>query len=161
MAQVNPGRFVATNVTLYRLITLAYGKHCRLSQEQELISGGPEWRQSVAFDIQATLPEGSPVYTQQQLNNGEAPKLQAMLQKMLADRFGLALHRETKEIPVYNLVLVKMGRAFRADRVARLGRTLKRHRLCLNVVQHHRRIKCRVEASASLSIRRRGWSRYG
>ena len=67
MAQVNPGRFVATNVTLYRLITLAYGKHCRLSQEQELISGGPEWRQSVAFDIQATLPEGSPVYAQQQM----------------------------------------------------------------------------------------------
>ncbi|HET9216113.1 MAG TPA: M56 family metallopeptidase [Terriglobia bacterium] len=110
MFQVNPGRFVATNVTLYRLITLAYGKHCRLSQEQELISGGPDWRQSVAFDIQATLPEGSPVYTQQQLNIGEAPKLQAMLQNMLADRFGLVLHRETKEIPVYNLVLVKMGR---------------------------------------------------
>jgi uncharacterized protein (TIGR03435 family) len=113
--QANPGRLVATNVTLYRLITLAYGKNCRLLQEQELLTGGPDWRQSVAFDIQATLPDGSPVYTQQQLLNGDAPRLQAMLQNMLADRFGLTLHRETKEIPVYNLVIVKMGKIKLSD----------------------------------------------
>ena len=115
LVQLNPGRFVASNVTLYRLITMAYGKNCRLSQEQELLARGPDWRQSVAFDIQATLPAGAPAYTVQQLQNGEAPRLQMMLQNMLADRFSLTLHRETKEIPVYNLVVVKMGRIKLSD----------------------------------------------
>jgi uncharacterized protein (TIGR03435 family) len=107
---MNPGRFIATNVTLYRLIAFAYGKNCRLSNEQKLLTGGPDWRESVAYDIQATLPEGSPTYTMQQLMDGEAPVLQMMIQNLLADRFRLSLHRNTKEVPVYNLVLVKMGR---------------------------------------------------
>ena len=115
LIQVNPGRFAATNVTLYRLITLAYGKNCRLSTEQELIAGGPDWRQSIAFDIQATLPSGSPTSTLQQLQNGEAPALQMIIQNMLTDRFKLTLHRNTKEIPIYNLVIVKMGRIKLSD----------------------------------------------
>jgi uncharacterized protein (TIGR03435 family) len=108
--QVNPGRFVATNVTLYRLITIAYGKHCRLFTEQDLLTGGPDWRQSAAFDIQATLPAGAPTTTLQQLVNGEAPQLQAMIRNMLADRFSLVLHGSSKEVPVYNLVIVRMGK---------------------------------------------------
>ena len=108
--QVNPGRFVATNMTLYRLITLAYGKNCRLSTEQTLLTGGPDWLQSVAYDIEAIIPAGAPSYSQRQLVDGEAPGLQKMLQNMLADRFGLTLHRETKEVPIYELVLAQMGR---------------------------------------------------
>jgi bla regulator protein BlaR1 len=108
--QMNPGRFIATNVSLYRLVAFAYGRHCRLSTEQKLMTGGPDWTESVAYDIQATLPEGSPTYTMQQLQDGEAPVLQMMIRNMLVDRFKLSLHRNTKEVPVYNLVLVKMGR---------------------------------------------------
>jgi uncharacterized protein (TIGR03435 family) len=110
LVQVTPGRFVATNVSLYRLITLAYGKNCRLAMEQDLLTAGPDWRQSVAYDIQATMPSGFPAYTQQQLAIGEAPRLQILIQNLLADRFNLVLHRDTKEIPIYNLVLVKMAR---------------------------------------------------
>ena len=110
MIQLNPGRIVISNVTLYRLINLAYGKNCRASSEIDLINGVPEWGRSQAFDIQATIPAGSAAYTVQQLNSGEAPKLQSMLQNMLADRFGFALHRDSKEIPLYNLLLVKPGK---------------------------------------------------
>jgi uncharacterized protein (TIGR03435 family) len=110
MVQLNPGRIVIRNATLYRLVVLAYGVNCRLSTEQKLLAGGPEWLSSVAFDIEATFPEGTPAYTGAQLNNGEAPRLQGMLQNMLAERFGFAMHRETKEIPIYNLVMVKPGR---------------------------------------------------
>jgi uncharacterized protein (TIGR03435 family) len=113
--QMNPGRFIATNVSLYRLIAFAYGQHCRLSTEQKLIAGEPDWGESTAYDIQATLPEGSPIYTIQQLTDGNAPVLQVMIQNMLADRFKLSLHRNTKEVPVYNLVLVKMGRVKLSD----------------------------------------------
>jgi uncharacterized protein (TIGR03435 family) len=110
LVQLNPGRIVMSNVTLYRLINLAYGKNCRASNEIDLISGVPDWGRSLAFDIQATIPSGSVAYSVQQLTNGDAPKLQSMLQNMLADRFSFALHHDTKEIPLYNLLLVKPGK---------------------------------------------------
>ena len=59
------------------------------------------------FNIQATLPQGNPIYTFEQLNSGEAPKLQAMLRNLLADRFHLVLHRESKDGPIYNVYFVK------------------------------------------------------
>jgi len=62
------------------------------------------------FNIQATLPQGTPIYTFQQLNSGEAPKLQAMLRNLLADRFHLVLPRESKDEPIYNVYFVKEGR---------------------------------------------------
>jgi uncharacterized protein (TIGR03435 family) len=79
-------------------------------QEVGLIVNAPEWIMTQAFDIQATMPDGTPAYTVQQVQNGEAPRLQAMLQAMLAERFQLRLHRDTKEAPIYNLVFVKEGR---------------------------------------------------
>ena len=113
--QIDGRRFAATNITVHRLIALAYGKHCRAALDVPLISGEATWISSDRFDVEAVIPEGSPVYTAEQLNNGEAPGLQSMLQSMLTDRFKLALHRETKEVSVYNLVLVKMGRVKLSD----------------------------------------------
>lgn len=113
--QVDARRFAATGISVHRLIALAYGKHCRAALDIPLISGGPAWIRSDRFDVQAVIPEGSPVYTAEQLAKGEAPGLQAMLQSMLMDRFKLALHRETKEVSVYNLVLVKTGRVKLSD----------------------------------------------
>jgi uncharacterized protein (TIGR03435 family) len=108
---VDAGRFALTGATVYRLIVLAYGlKDCPLSLQMGLISGGPEWIKFERFDIEGKIPEGSPVYTRQQLNNGEAPKLQMMIQALLADRFKVVLHRETKDLPAFNLVVAKTGR---------------------------------------------------
>jgi uncharacterized protein (TIGR03435 family) len=108
---VDPGRFVLRNATVYRLTILAYGlKDCGLALQTGLVAGGPEWSRSDHFDIQATIPEGSPAYTRQQLNNGDAPKLQAMIQNLLADRFKLSVRRETKDVVAYNLVIAKAGK---------------------------------------------------
>jgi uncharacterized protein (TIGR03435 family) len=103
--RVEPQRFIASTTTLYRLIALAYGKNCRMTLESDLVAMLPPWIKSDHFDIQAIIPEGTPVYTAQQLNDGQAPKLQMMIQSMLADRFKIALHRDMKELPVYNLVM--------------------------------------------------------
>jgi uncharacterized protein (TIGR03435 family) len=106
--QVEPRRFVADSVTLYRLIAIAYGKDCIfLEQNGELLQGGPDWVRSDGFTIQALMPEGSPVYTRNQLNAGKAPGLQAMLLNLLADRFKLVMRSEMKEMPVYSLMPVK------------------------------------------------------
>jgi uncharacterized protein (TIGR03435 family) len=106
---IDPGRFVITNATLYRLITMAYGKDCSSVEvsEFELLSGGPEWIRSDKFDIEAVIPKGSPSYTRRQLSIGNAPKLQMMIQTLLAARFKLTLRRNIKEMSVYLLTLGK------------------------------------------------------
>lgn len=57
---------------------------------------GPEWIGSLRFDIDAKLPDGSTV--------NQVPK---MLQSLLADRFGLKIHLEPKEMSAYALILGK------------------------------------------------------
>jgi uncharacterized protein (TIGR03435 family) len=109
-----PGRFTATNVTLRMLIRNAY----QLQDFQ--ISGGPSWLASDHFDIvakiesgvQDAMPAGPPVPGQ-----GPTP-LQLMIRSLLADRFKLAVHTETKEQPIYALVVA------RSD--GRLGPDLKK-----------------------------------
>jgi uncharacterized protein (TIGR03435 family) len=59
---------------------------------------GPEWMASERFDISAKLPAGA---------KGE--QIPEMVQALLEDRFGLKLHRETKDFPVYALVVAKAG----------------------------------------------------
>ena len=108
--QVEPRRFVATAVTLYRLIAIAYGKDCIfLEQNGELLLGGPDWIRSAPLAIQALMPDSAAAYTRPQLDTGNAPQLQAMIRSLLADRFKLALHSEMKEMPVYLLMPAKGG----------------------------------------------------
>lgn len=104
------GRITIAAATVHRLITLAYGISCGAATALELISGGPDWMRKEGFSIQATLPQGTPLYTFQQLQNGEAPKIQAMLRNLLADRFQLVLHRTPKDTPIFNVYFVKEGR---------------------------------------------------
>lgn len=59
---------------------------------------GPEWLGSERFDINAKLPDG-----------GTAAQVPAMLQALLEERFQLKAHRETKEFPVYALIVDKGG----------------------------------------------------
>ncbi len=80
------GGFSANNVTLKRLIATAYD--LRIFQ----LSGGPGWIETERYNIEAK-PD-SPVGPNE---------WKEMLQNLLADRFHLAFHRETKELPVYTL----------------------------------------------------------
>jgi uncharacterized protein (TIGR03435 family) len=101
--QVDPSRFAVRNIPLYGLITLAYGKEC---QRQVQHIGGPAWVGTDGYDVEAAIPAGSPGYTTRQVREGMAPRLQLMLQAMLADRFKLVIRREMREMSVYNLVVV-------------------------------------------------------
>src|SRR5579863_5872518 len=62
---------------------------------------------SLRFDIEATA-KGSPTVEQKQL----------MLQSLLEDRFKLVVHHETRQLPIYEVVLTKAGK---------LGPQLTRH----------------------------------
>lgn len=84
-----PGRYVGINVTLKRVIGLAY------RPVQEFV-GGPDWINSDRFDIEGKA-EGTP--NQEQMLE--------MLRSLLADRFKLVVHRETRPMPAYALVLAR------------------------------------------------------
>ena len=85
------GRFRATNVPLRELISAAYGTPQPLAAFQ--ITGGPKWMESDRFDIVAKAP-GDP----QPGPNGPPAAMFAMLRNLLAERFQLTVHRETKEV---------------------------------------------------------------
>ncbi len=93
---VEQGRFMANNMSVRMLIQQAYN----LKDFQ--VTGAPGWVSSERYDIVAK-PEG-PIASD---IRGEALRL--MLQGLLEDRFKLKSHFETKELPVYNLVVGKGG----------------------------------------------------
>jgi uncharacterized protein (TIGR03435 family) len=95
------GSFTGTNVTLRPFIARAY--EVRLFQ----VTGGAPWIDFDRFDIVGRGAEGTPTAMRP-----------AMLRRLLADRFRLVTHTETREQPVYALVLA------RSD--GRLGAQLRR-----------------------------------
>ena len=87
-------QFVARGYTLRVLISAAYNLN------PKAVSGGPAWVDSERYDILARTPGEIRPNLDQQM---------AMLQKLLADRFNLAFHREKKEMSIYALTVAKNG----------------------------------------------------
>jgi uncharacterized protein (TIGR03435 family) len=98
MIGVQPGgRYTATNVPLRFLLRNAYG-----IQDFQLV-GAPDWIDSERFDIIAKAEQdiAPPV------PGGPPGPIQLMLRSLLSDRFKLSLHTETRELPIYALVLAR------------------------------------------------------
>ena len=99
------GRFIATNVPLVGLVRIAYGEDGPIPPDR--LSFGTQGIVRKFFDIEA---KAFVDLTQNEMR--------VALQKLLVDRFKLMVHRETRELPMYALVLA------RAD--GRLGPRLRR-----------------------------------
>jgi uncharacterized protein (TIGR03435 family) len=99
------GRVVITNHTLTMLIEEAYGVSLYR------ITGGPRWAGADLYSITAKAPAGSAAaaFMPVRPNVPPCPEFLPMLQTLLADRFGLKVHRETRQLPVYQLVITKGG----------------------------------------------------
>lgn len=91
--------FTATNVSLSNLVSMAY------DIRQNLISGLPGWAESTHFDISAKVSEPD-IAALKKLSREQR---HAMLAALLADRFHLKAHVETRTLPVYDLVIAKGG----------------------------------------------------
>ena len=89
---VTPGRVALNYLTIRELVLIAYG--VRPYQVIAPAAGLPTQR----FDVEATLPAGA---TQEQVP--------LMMQALLAERFRLAVRRESRPLPVYELVVGKDG----------------------------------------------------
>ncbi len=87
----DPGRINYSGVTLKMLLKRAYD----IGPEQ---ISGPDWLDSERYDIMATVAPGT-----------TAEQFRLMLQNLLAERFELRQHRETKTLAVYLLTVAKNG----------------------------------------------------
>src|ERR1700730_11933538 len=94
-----PDGYAASNLSLKMLVQSAYGIR------EDLISGAPSWADSARFDIDAKVA-GPDVDALQKLSPEQR---RLLLQPLLADRFKLKIHTETKQLPVYEIVLAKGG----------------------------------------------------
>jgi len=98
-----PDRFMATNFSLPMLIQNVYGV------QADQILGGPSWLNSENFDVEAKLDQSSVDALAKLAPDQTNLERQRMLQKLMSDRFKLVFHHETKELPVYALVIAKSG----------------------------------------------------
>ena len=96
-----PGRLTARCMSLKFLIQLTYAPSPDAGVP---ILGGASWVDSETYDIEAKTPDGTSGKTMQ------GP----MLQNLLTDRFGLKIHSETREAPIYDLTVAKGGPKLKA-----------------------------------------------
>lgn len=89
----SPGRFAYVNTPLEVFIYNAY----RFPSDRVL--GMPDWARRDKYDITATHDPQYAAFSPQQL---------AMLQRLLEERFSLQTHRETRDMPVYELVKTRI-----------------------------------------------------
>jgi uncharacterized protein (TIGR03435 family) len=89
--------FAARSVTISMVIHQAVGIF-----DDRLVLGGPSWINEKKFDIQAK-------YDPSIYSNLTLDQRRAMLQDLLQDRFGLVIHHEARDFPLYALVLASSG----------------------------------------------------
>src|SRR5689334_8612006 len=94
------GRVTVTNTPARVLITFAY----QLGQYQ--LVGGPSWLADDKFDITAKI-DGNPEW--EGPGSGKPDPIQVSMRKLLAERFKLKFHTESRDLDAYALVMVKPG----------------------------------------------------
>ena len=86
MGALHGSRYELKSATMVNLITSAYGV------DDDKVLGGPTWLEMDRFDVIAKAPANTAPET-----------LKLMLQSLLADRFKLVAHQESKPLPAYAL----------------------------------------------------------
>lgn len=90
---INHGRLNIEAAELRQIVGLAY------AVQRVRVLGGPGWADADQFDIAAKAESA----------DATRDEIRSMLQTLLAERFQLTVHRETKEAPAYSLVVAKGG----------------------------------------------------
>jgi uncharacterized protein (TIGR03435 family) len=91
---LSKGRVSMENVSMKKVILNAYG----IPDDRESAIEGPSWLTTERFDIDAIFPGDTPM-----------PQVRQMMQTLLAERFKLVLHRETRRLPMFSLAIAKSG----------------------------------------------------
>jgi uncharacterized protein (TIGR03435 family) len=104
-------RFTATNVSLKNVMQYqAYGI------PEPRILDGPKWLNTERFDIQAKADSATLDALKPLRREDRQLQIQRMFQQLLADRFKLTVHWETRELPVYAMIVAKNGSHLQATK---------------------------------------------
>ncbi|HEY6392831.1 MAG TPA: M56 and DUF3738 domain-containing protein, partial [Bryobacteraceae bacterium] len=110
------GRLDASNITVKFLIQQAYGV------KDFQVIGGPGWINSERYDLVAKA-DG---------DIGRMEQIRPLIEKLLADRFQLTIHRDTKELPIYALVVGKNGPKLKESEANNQGPQIRMNRGLIN-----------------------------
>lgn len=103
-SSASDGNFRTSNISLKALIQYAF------NMPQSRIVDAPSWTSSQFFDIEAKSIDDTLNQRLHDLPSAQAKPIKlAMIQSLLADRFGLKIHREQRVLPIYELVVTKSG----------------------------------------------------
>jgi uncharacterized protein (TIGR03435 family) len=110
-SSASDGYIKAQNVTAMDLIRYAF------NIPETRISGGPGWTRATKWDMEAKSDSA----TDDQLRALDSSKTREqklhMLRALLADRFALKVHEETRQLPIYALVVAKGGPRFQPSKI--------------------------------------------
>jgi uncharacterized protein (TIGR03435 family) len=87
----DPTQVTFTNMSLTNLVTVAYG-----IRDYQVTA--PSWMDTTRFDVVAKIPAGA-----------TKDDFKLMMQNLLAERFKLVVHKDSKEVPIYALLVGKNG----------------------------------------------------
>ena len=95
-------RFEATNLPIKALLQIAYGFDAP-------VVGAPDWVANTFYTIQARSDEAADARLARLTNNEVRLEKRNAIRMLLAERFGLKTHLETRNTSIYNLVVAKGG----------------------------------------------------
>jgi uncharacterized protein (TIGR03435 family) len=98
------GHFLASNVTLTNVL-----QYDAYNIPESRILGGPKWLNTERFDIEAKVDSATADRLHALPSDQRRQQIDGMFQQLLTDRFKLAAHWETRELPVYAMVIAKKG----------------------------------------------------
>lgn len=109
------GRYLLRHATMLELVRLAF------DVDAKKVVGGPNWIELDRFDIRAKVPPGT-----------NSASVKPMLQALLAERFGLAAHRDTKPLQVWALTSSNHPLLKRSDGPGEVAATLRNPTISLS-----------------------------
>ncbi|MFZ0818499.1 MAG: TIGR03435 family protein [Candidatus Acidiferrales bacterium] len=111
----SPNGLTATRVRMWWMFRMAY------DVPRAQIVGAPNWVDDLWFNLEARL-DGETAAELQKLSSDELRVArQQMLRAVMADRFGLKFHWETRELPAYFLTIAKDGPKLQEEKRIMLG----------------------------------------
>lgn len=101
---INTDSYRATSTTIRAVLAYAFG----LGYDAELVNA-PSWVMNDHFDIQGKVDDDQVAVIRKLSRDDRDEQMRLMVQSMLAERFHLAYHFETRDLPVYVLEIAKSG----------------------------------------------------